>query len=217
MRIVKRRIFCGNALTAHSLKIGTHGANELASPFLKYEIERETSLQSQKKLVLHFQLSALDRFNILVHCFILYKYLKSTHRKSLKHPVQPACSNIYRYFILRVANLQSIWEAGKQYCEKTFFNVLNYQSHILFLLFYRELFDQLKVEEPISNIPIFCYAALSLAYQENVVFAIRNIPIFSYAALSLAYQENVIFALEASQSFPSRHSHLPIRKMSSLP
>ena len=105
MRIVKRRIFCGNALTAHSLKIGTHGANELASPFLKYEIERETSLQSQKKLVLHFQLSALDRFNILVHCFILYKYLKSTHRKSLKHPVQPK----YPVFLISTVILYLGW------------------------------------------------------------------------------------------------------------
>ena len=165
---------------------------------------------------MHWIDSIYSTRSLLYFVQVFEKYSQEIFKTSCSAKIS-SFSNIYRYFILRVANLQSIWEAGKQYCEKTFFNVLNYQSHILFLLFYRELFDQLKVEEPISNIPIFCYAALSLAYQENVVFAISNIPIFSYAALSLAYQENVIFALEASQSFPSRHSHLPIRKMSSLP
>ena len=110
------------------------------------------------------------------------------------------------------------------------------------------------------NIPIFSYVALSLTYQENIVFAISKIPIFSYsatltylsgkcrpyhnkffsyAAISLAYKENVVFAIATtafflrvtltclsgkcclchatSLAFPTRHSHLTISKMSSLP
>ena len=165
---------------------------------------------------MHWIDSIYSTRSLLYFVQVFEKYSQEIFKTSCSAKIS-SFSNMYRYFILRVANLQSIWEAGKQYCEKTFFDVLNYQSHILFLLFYRELFDQLKVEEPISNIPIFCYAALSLAYQENVVFAMQHPYLFLCGTLTYLSRKYRLCHQQNPYLFLLGNSHLPIRKMSSLP
>ena len=131
--------------------------------------------------------------SLLYFVQVFEKYSQEIFKTSCSAKIS-SFSNIYRYFILRVANLQSIWEAGKQYCEKLFLMFLSTKVIFCFCCSIGNCLTSWRWRSPSATSPSFATRHCHL-------------PIRKMSSLPSA----------TSLSFLMRHSLLPIRKMSSLP